>query len=328
MDECPNPPHDEYPQEWETFWRGDTAWGRTADGKEFQLDAGSTEPKDNRCRAPLRDYERRYGEVRFCTQMPESTFVDGGSDYCKTHKSMDSLMERADELFEHGYFASNYINFSQKLEGEKFLFAIEMFEGLLEQSQYDFEVERDVRAIDTSDAQYINEDSVDVELSFPQNPLYKFQAQELWYASLASVMQQNMHEKVFEDGVTQQTIAQTADMEGKITDTKYEGAEHHLHLPISRVTKDIKEHLKNGGVSIDAEDEGGTLTFQQNDYTLSVGGDSESTDDDSDAVETLSADDFTKEMESSSSDTEDSVNGSSTIREDDEDEQAAEIELE
>lgn len=298
--DSPEPPHDEFPQEWETFWRGDTAWGRTDDGKEFELDAGSTESIDNRCGAPLRDYERRYGEVRFCTQMPESTFVDGGSDYCRTHKSMDSLMERAHELFEHGYFASNYINFAEKLNGEKFLFAIEMFDGLLEQSQYDFEVERDVRSIDTSDAEYINEDTVDVELSFPTNPLYKFQAQELWYASLDSVMQQNMHETVFEDGVSQKTIAQSADMEGKITDTKYESVEHHLHLPISRVTKDIKEHLKNGGVSIDAEDDSGTLTFQQNDYTLSLGGDEESADDESEAIETLSADDFTKEMEDDS----------------------------
>lgn len=295
--DTPDEPHDEFPDSWETFYRGDTAWGRTDDDKEFQLDAGSTEPQDGRCGAPLTDYERRYGEIRFCTQMPESTFVDDGSDFCKTHKSREALMERAHELFEHGYFASNYVNFAGKLSGEKFLFAVEMFDGLLDQSRFDFEREVDERAIDTSDSEYINEDKVSIELPFPTSNTYKFQAQELWYAALASVMQQNMHETVFEDGVSQRTIAQSADMEGKITDTKYEREEHHLHLPISRVTKDIKEHLKNGGVEVGSEDESGTLTFQKNDYTLSVEPDEESAQDASVDAEPMSAEEFTKDLE-------------------------------
>jgi hypothetical protein len=294
----PEDPHNDFPESWETFWRDGEAWGRTDTEKEFRLNAGSTEVQDGRCGTPIKDYERRYGEIRYCTQMPESTFVDDGSDYCRMHKSMDALMKQAHELFKHGYFASNYVNFAQKISGEKFLFAIEMFDGLVEQSRHDFEIKYDGRAIDMSESKFIAEDSVNVELPFPTNNLFKFQAQELWYASLASVMQQNMHETVFEEGVSQETIAQSADMEGKITDVKYEKQEHHLHLPISRVSKDIKEHLKNGGVSIKDDDDGDVLTFQKNDYTLSVGDDGPDSDGEENEVETLSADQFTKDVES------------------------------
>ncbi len=229
--------------------------------------------------------------------MPESTFVEDGSDYCKTHKQMDDLMERADELFEHGYFATNFINFAKHLSPEKFLFAVEMFDGLTELSQFDLEVERVERNLDTSGSDLIQENSVNVELPMPQSALYKFQATELWYAALTEVMQQNMKEVVFKDGVAVDTISQSADMEGKITDTKTEKTEHHLHLPISRVTKDIKEHLKNGGVEIDSDDGGGVLTFQKNDYTLSVKPGEESTDDESETPEPISAEQFTQEME-------------------------------
>lgn len=286
-----NVPHDNFPESWETFERSGETYGRTDDGKEFKLSAGSTEPQDGRCNAPLRDYERRYGEIRYCGQMPESTFVDEGSDYCKLHKSMDKLMERADELFEHGYFATNYINFAQKIEPEKFLFAVEMFDGLLEQSNIDFEIEYVLRSINTSGADYIQDDEVEVPFPFPQNPLNEFQAQELWYAALSSIMQQNMKETIFEDGVSQETIAASSDMDGKITDVKKEKEEHHLHLPVSRVTKDIKEHLKNGGVEIAGDDDGGVLTFQKNNYTVDL------EDDEGEEVEEIGQDEFTSEIE-------------------------------
>jgi len=39
-----------------------------------------------RCGAGLRRSEERYGEPRYCTRLPESVFVDGGSGRCYVHK--------------------------------------------------------------------------------------------------------------------------------------------------------------------------------------------------------------------------------------------------
>lgn len=304
VDDTPPEPHDDYPDDWETFWRGDTAWGRTDDGKEFQLDAGSTEPQDGRCGAPLTDYERRYGEIRYCTQMPVSKFVDGGSDYCKTHKSMDALMDRAAELVQHGAFGRSYVIFSRSMDPLEFISAVEIFDGLLMQSRHEFEVEYEERTVDTSESDLILENEVAVELPFPTNSTYKFQYKELWQAALDEVKVERMQHCIFDDGVSQKTIAQAADMEGKITDTKYESEEHHLHLSISRLTKDMKEHLKNGGVSIGEEDENGVVTFEKNDYTLDIKPDSDADSNQSDAPEAISAEEFTQELEADETDEE------------------------
>jgi hypothetical protein len=263
------------PDDVELFERGDEVWGRDEHG-EFRLDpmTGSEEPQDGRCGAVVKFTMERYGETRYCTGMPESTFVTDGSDFCKHHKSHEALMERAHELFKHGYFATNYTNFVEKLDTAKFLFAVEMVGGLFEMSRHDFDVEHELRDIDASDSELIEEDEITIALPIPTKEMLSLQANELWTAALKQVMTQNMQEVVFEDGVSQKTIAQTADMEGQITDVKYERDEHHLHLPISRLAKDIKEHLTNGGVELQ-EDESGVVTFQKNDYTLSVEPDEE-----------------------------------------------------
>lgn len=258
------------PDDIELFEQNGDVYGRDEHG-EFKLSpmTGAAEPQDGRCGAVCTYTQERYGETRYCTQMPESTFVDDGSDFCKTHKSRDALMKQAQELFKHGYFATNYINFAKKLTATKFLFAVEMVGGLFEMSQHEFEIVQEERTIDTETSDLIEEDAVSVELPIPTTDTLSFQADQLWQAALAEVEINNMREVVFEDKMEKQRIAQSADMEGKITDTKTESVEHHLHLPISRLTKDIKEHLQNGGVSLE-DDDGGVITFQQNDYTLDV----------------------------------------------------------
>lgn len=261
---------DTVPDDVELFEQDGEVYGRDEHG-EFALDpmAGSSEPQSGRCGEPLKFYNDRYGEIRYCTAMPESTFVDDGSDYCRHHKSREALMERAHELFKHGYFATNYVNFAEKLDAAKFLFAVEMVGGLFELSRHDFDVQEAERTIDASDSDLIEEDAVTVALPVPSNDTLSFHANELWTAALKEVMAQNMQEAVFEEGMATKTLTESADMEGQITDTHYESTEHHLHLPISRVASDIKNHLKNGGVAIDDADSG-VVTFQKNDYTLSV----------------------------------------------------------
>jgi hypothetical protein len=282
---------DTVPDDVELFERDDEVFGRDEHG-EFKLDPlrGSSEPVDGRCGAVCVYTHDRYGQTRYCTGMPESTFIDDGSDFCKRHKSREALMEHAHELFEHGYFAANYVNFAEKLSPSKFLFAVEMVGGLFEMSQHDFETNAEKRTIDTSDSDLIKEDAVEVELPIPSKTTLSFQADQLWQAALAEVEMNNMREVVFEDHMEKKKISQTADMDGKITDTKYESVEHHLHLPISRLTKDIKEHLQNGGVVLE-DDDGGTVTFQKNDYTLDVQPketDSDGTQSDSDGAEDTS----------------------------------------
>lgn len=261
---------DSVPDDVELFARDGEIFGRDEHG-EFALNpmAGSSEPQDGRCGRPLKFYGDRYGEIRYCTGLPEKTFVEDGSDFCKHHKSRQALMERAYELFEHGYFATNYINFAEKLSPAKFLFAVEMVGGLFEMSQHDFEVQEEERKIDTSDSNMIEEDAIRVALPLPTNKVVSLQANELWTAALKEVMTQNMQEAVFSDGMATKTLVESSDMEGQITDTMYESTEHHLHLPLSRIAKDIKEHIKNGGVELD-DDDGGVLTFEKNDYTLAV----------------------------------------------------------
>ena len=261
---------DTIPDDVELFEQDGDIFGRDEHG-EFAIEpmAGSDEPQGERCGAPLKFYDGRYGEIRYCTGMTESTFVEDGSDFCRQHKSREALMERAHELFEHGYFATNYVNFAEKLDASKFLFAVEMVGGLFELSRHDFDVEQVERVIDTSESKLIEEDAINVALPVPSNDTISVHANELWTAALKEVMSQNMQEAVFSEGMSVETLSDSADMEGQITDTYYESTEHHLHLPISRVAKDIKEHLKNGGVSIDDADSG-VVTFQKNDYTLDV----------------------------------------------------------
>lgn len=282
----PDPPHEDYPDSWETFWREDddslVAWGRDDEGREFELDAGSTEKVDGRCGATLRYWKRRYGERRYCTRLQAQNFPGYESTYCKTHRVMDKIEEHWRDLFRHGYFAESYKNVAKFLEPTKFLFAVEMLGGLMEMSQYDFSTEEEPVPLDTSESMLIEEDVVEVEMPIPTE--YLFQADQLWQGALTEVEMRQMREAIFEDGVSKETYADTADVDGKITDTLTEQTEHHLHLPISRLTKDIKEHLKNGGVEIDAEDAGGTLTFEKNDYTLDVTPDKEADQSDAQSV--------------------------------------------
>lgn len=285
---------DTVPDDVELFEDDDIIWGRDEHG-EFRLNpmTGAAEPQEGRCGWTVKFTQERYGQKRYCTGMPESTFVDGGSDYCKRHKQAEHLMEHAHELFKHGYFATNYVNFAEKLDASKFLFAVEMVSGLFEMSSHDFDIEAETRTIEVSDDDIIDEDEVTVRLPIPTDETLSFQANELWTASLKEVMQQNMQEAVFKDGMEKKTLTESEGMEGQITDTHYEFTEHHLHLPLSRVAKDIKEHLQNGGVELD-DGEGGVVTFQKNDYTLDVSPDQTDSDDAEPVSE--AATDFTEEL--------------------------------
>lgn len=294
---------DSVPEDIELFKRGDEIHGRDEHG-EFQIKpmAGTETPQEGRCGVPLKFYETRYGQIRYCGGLPVGRFNQtqyDNQDFCKHHQSRKAIMERAYEMFEHGYFATNYINFAKSLSAPKFLFAVEMVGGLFELSKHEFDPAIETREIDSSDSDIIEEDSVSVDLPIPTNETVSVQANELWTAALKQVMTQNMQEAVFKDGMSKKTLTASSDMEGQITDTHYEMTEHHLHLPLSRVAKDIKNHLENGGVLLD-DDDSGVVTFQKNDYTLDV----RPQKNDSDDAENLSevSEDFTEQLKSEDND--------------------------
>jgi hypothetical protein len=220
-------------------------------GNEYNPHAGSQSPTEGRCNALLKWYEQRYGEPRYCTALPGWTFGQD-SDFCNQHKSREALMERHQELFEHGAWTQNYIYLLDKLSGPKKVYVVELFDDLLHDSIYSFDETRVEWEIDIDDVQWVEDASITTELPVPQQR--KSAASALWMAALDMVRMQNMQEVIFDDGVESESVAATADDGGVITDKITESKEHHLNLPISRLTKDIEAHFERGGVTTDDED--------------------------------------------------------------------------
>lgn len=179
-------------------------------------------------------------------------------------------MKDALDMMEHGYFAQSYVTFEQSLEAHEFVFAVEMFGGLLQKSRYEFEVEHEEVAIDSEDDWLISDDEVYLQIPIPQAVHNQVQALELWYFALDEITEQRMQNIRLEQGVSTSHVVATADEDGVITDRIEEGSEHHLNLPISRLTKDKKERLKIGGVEVGDEDDDGVIHFGNAEYVLDI----------------------------------------------------------
>lgn len=270
---APRPEH--LPDDVAIYEQDGILYGLDDDG-EFEIDPprGNAEPQNGLCNATLTRSQERYGETRFCGRTPYWPSDDSDeepSGFCRNHKGREQLMERAIELVEHGYFGRNYVVFEQSLDASEFIHAVNMFAGLLEQSRYDFEVEKERRAIDASSDDLVGVDSIEVTLPLPQTKVYGSQAQELWHFALDEVVEQRMQHLRLVKGVDGEHIVATADEDGVITDTKTEASESHLNLPISRLSKDKKERLKIGGVEVGAEEGDQTFTFTTGDYVMDIG---------------------------------------------------------
>lgn len=246
------------------------------DQGEFEIDPprGMDEPQDGRCNAVLRRTQQRYGETRYCGMLPVGTFGDATdydhAEYCKNHQPYAISMERASELVRHGAFGQNYVVFEKALEPHEFIFSVEMFGGLLERSQYDYDVTEKRRKIDTTDSDLINDDEVVVTLPMPDNPQYEQAAQELWFLCLDEIVEQRMQRIRITQGVDSNHVVATADDDGVITDRIEERSESHLNLPISRLSKDKKERMKMGGIEVGVDEDDSAVTFERNEYTLDV----------------------------------------------------------
>ncbi|UBF23155.1 hypothetical protein M1M34_gp004 [Haloarcula tailed virus 2] len=219
---------------------------------DYDADAGSVEPMEDRCQAVLVHTFERYGEKRYCTRLPESCFIDDGSDFCKTHKSREKLMDQQKENFKTGAFVKSYTSLFGYLDPHKRIVVIELFGELLQDSMYDFEVEYITESIDLSNVDWADTDSVNV--NFPLPTQNRQRAKYLWVAALEGIKMEAIEYKIFEDafsaaeyGLAEREITVTANEFGQVTDA----GEHHLNLPLSRVIKDHKDLMKLGGVNPD-----------------------------------------------------------------------------
>lgn len=269
-------------------WPDDEDKPHDTHGRQYNPYAGSQTPTRGRCNAPLRFYEERYGEMRYCTQLPERVFLDGdaGSRFCRTHKSMEDLMERHKDLYEHGGFATSHVHVLDKVSVDKQAFIIDLYDDLLDRAVFDYDVEYVPVELDTSNVEYIPHDELTRQFPVPNSKL--LEASRLFMAACDSIRMLDMQSIVLDKGPEGSTIAAHGTAEsGTIVDTIEEKREHHLNLPLSRLTKDHTEHLEIGGVIAD-EDET-DVAVDNRSWTLHYGADAADEDDVADAAEDADA---------------------------------------
>lgn len=271
---------------------------------EYNPHSGSQSSTEGRCNAVLKHTEERYGEKRFCAALPQSCF--GGeakdSDYCKNHVSREKIVKQQYDSFKTGAFVQSYIHLFDKLGAAKQIVALELFESLLTESQYEFEPTLVEYDIDSSEAEFVLEDTVTVDIPVPQTK--KVRGQSLWYAALSFIKVQNINEQLFADaldngtGVSErETVVAITEDGRQITEME----EHHLNLPLSRIEKDYKEHLKLGGVDMSSDDDNDVISVDNREWTLSVMPDEEG-DDTADDLNTVEDDPVPLELPSDEED--------------------------
>lgn len=211
------------------------------------------------CNAPLTNWRERYDEPRYCMRLPESKFVDDGSQFCKDHKSREAIMERASDLFETGLHVKGLVNFFNQVAPWKEVYAVAIFESLLSDSTYNFETTDRPYTVDFSDTDEIpidlkekldDDDTIEMAVPVPSNHFHRWTP--LWNASADTIKKININETLMTEGLEGESLAaHGTDDSGQIVDTETEDVEHHLNLPYSRLVKDHKAHLKQGGVPIE-----------------------------------------------------------------------------
>jgi len=233
-------------------------------GRNYNPYAGSRTKTDGRCNARLTRWEDRYGEKRYCTQLPTSTHSTGEDlPVCGVHKDQVNLMERAKDLTDTGVFTKTPIYLFDKLDAAKQVLALSNLDSLQADAEFDYAINLSEYEVDLSDSEYpipdslqelADDDSVlEVGVPVPSQHGHRFLA--LWLASLNMVKQLNIDERILEDGLLVSKTVATADDEGVITDSLSDDEEHPMHLTQSRLAKDNKEYLKFGGVQLEDESE-------------------------------------------------------------------------
>jgi hypothetical protein len=249
---------------------------------DYKEDAGSAKPMADRCAAPLRYSLERYDEWRYCTQFPRSYYVDEDhpkySHRCRHHQIHDEQvredvnMKNAKRLYKHGAFIESHRVLFEVMDLTDLMYAVGIYRGLLEQSRYDFDATEEEVVVDVNDEE-IDEEEALLEVPIPSRDTYMNRAESLLLASLDYCRMKTLNVELFKtetfEGMT--TVATGTNEGGHIVDSIQEKREHHLNLPLSRLTKDYKKHLEVGGIDLDNEDD--AVTVDNRSYTLDYGPD-------------------------------------------------------
>lgn len=263
-DDCIYEPSEHHPAEYD----GDGE--RDSNGREYNPYSGSITPSEGRCNAVLTNYDERYGERRFCTQLPASQF-GGDSEFCHNHRGRATAKRAKDLLGETTVHAKSILHEFDRLRPIKKVLALALYDSLTAQSMYDFEV--DVQEIEISFADDRREHPIppDIEpllepsddgdddgpwlsIGIPVPNDHAYRCFCLAQAAFDEIKRVKINETIAEDGLLGESIAASGTAEsGHIVDTVTEEIEHPLNLAYSRLTKDRKEDLKIGGVLVDDE---------------------------------------------------------------------------
>lgn len=242
---------------------------------EYQTDAGSPHPVDpdnfnyEPCNAVLKFTWDRYGERRYCTAMAESNFKgeDNSSQFCKHHKSREALMEQRAENFKTGAWTKSHSHTFQHLSPHERILANDMYKSLLKESTHDFEKESAELHVDVEDVDFAP-DADTLVLEHPIPTEKKMQAKALWHASLDFLTMESIREEQFRVAAEESyegrdlavgetvSVVTVTDEGQEITDTE----EHHLNLPLSRISKHYDRHLEFGGVKVDQSEGSGQMS--------------------------------------------------------------------
>jgi len=251
---------------------------------DYKEDAGSTDPQPDKCAAPLKHSQDRYGEWRYCSAEPRSYYVDEDhpkySHRCKHHQihdkdvREDANMKHAKRLYKHGAFIESHRVLFEVMELADLMYAVGIYRGLLEQSRYSFDAEDEEVVVDVNDDE-LEADEALLEVPIPTRDTYLGQAESLLLASLDYARMKTLNVELFKTGTFEgfTTVATGTNEGGQIVDSIEEKREHHLNLPLSRLTKDYKKHLQAGGVDLDADND--AVKVDNRSYTLDYGPDAD-----------------------------------------------------
>lgn len=241
------------------------------DHGEYDPDAGSPHPVDSDdvpyepCNAVLKYTFQRYGERRYCTGMAVSNFGEAANydepQFCKHHQARAALMKQQADSYKTGAYAKSHQHQFQHMPPHKKVIANDLYQSLLKESSYDFEVEDTELEIDVSETDFAGPEVDALVLSHPIPTEHQQRGKALWFAALDFIVMEEIREEQFRVAATEtdregQPLTPGEKMFEKETESGHVievKDEHHLNLAHSRIQKDYKEHLKFGGVQIDGE---------------------------------------------------------------------------
>lgn len=250
---------------------------------EYNPNSGSQTPTPGRCNETLKHYESRYGEKRYCCQIPRKFRQRGGAPYCRHHAGRANRYMKVQELFEHGVHSETMKAFYSRVSPLEQLMAWRTYESLLEQSIHPFEVKYqstcfhfDIDADEWREAydyekyippvvhENLNENGeLHVEVPYVADEKFEDVAMALWNAAVDGVQMTRVNarlsEKHNESKTTSHAQLTAPPSEHDSTPQEFktieEWTEHHLNLVYSRLVRDRETLLEYGGVGIEEQTE-------------------------------------------------------------------------